>query len=470
MLIARAEVEGAAPLDVRLANGRIEAIGRDLAPRPGEAVLDAAFGALLPGLHDHHLHLFSLAAAAGSLRCGPPQLRSAGQLAIALRDAPDGGDGSWIRGIGYHESVAGDLDRDRLDALVANRPVRIQHRAGSAWLLNSLGVERLGLDAEPGPPGVERDASGRATGRLFRLDGWLRDRLGTRGWPSLAGVSRRLASLGVTGLTDATASNSSAELRAFVRASEAGELLQRLVVMGRPDLPDPARGSVERGAVKLVLDERDLPALEAFAARIAGAHEVERPVAIHCVTLAELWLAAGALRAAGAREGDRIEHASVCPPDAARLLAELRVAVVTQPGLVWERGDAYRVDVEPADRPWLYRLRGLLDAGVPLGAGTDAPFGEPDPWRAMQAAVDRRTVDGAVLGPDERLSPEQALGLFTSSSMAPGSRPRSVEPGARADLCLLDRPWSRARRELARVRVVAAFRDGAEIFRATAES
>jgi len=467
MLITRAEVEGVAPLAVRLANRRIEAIGRDLAPLAGEDVLDAAGGALLPGLHDHHLHLSALAAAMGSVRCGPPQVSGAEQLALALRGA-SGGD--WIRGVGYHESVAGDLDRDRLDALVADRPIRIQHRTGSAWLLNSRGVERLGLDLELGPPGVERDASGRATGRLFRLDGWLRERLRDGGWPSLADVSRRLASRGVTGLTDATAGNSGAELRAFVRASDAGELLQRLVVMGTPDLPDPAHGSVERGAVKLVLDERELPAMDELAARIARAHEAGRAAAIHCVTLAELVLAAGALRASGAREGDRIEHASVCPPDAAHLLAELPVAVVTQPGLVWERGDAYRVDVEPDDRPWLYRLRGLLDAGVPLGAGTDAPFGEPDPWLAMQAAVDRRTRFGAVLGPDERLSPERALGLFTSSATAPGSRPRRVEPGARADLCLLERPWSQVRCELAQSKVVATFRDGVEIFRATAES
>ena len=32
--------------------------------------------------------------------------------------------------IGYHESVAGPLDRDRLDALVPGRPVRVQHRSG----------------------------------------------------------------------------------------------------------------------------------------------------------------------------------------------------------------------------------------------------------------------------------------------------------------------------------------------------
>ena len=73
MLIARAEIDGVAPLDVRIADGRIAEIGRGLARRAGETRLDAGGGALLPGLHDHHLHLFALAAAEASLRCGPPR-------------------------------------------------------------------------------------------------------------------------------------------------------------------------------------------------------------------------------------------------------------------------------------------------------------------------------------------------------------------------------------------------------------
>ncbi|WP_229758442.1 hypothetical protein [Peterkaempfera bronchialis] len=54
--------------------------------------------------------------------------------------------GTWVRGVGYHESVAGPLDRDRLDALVAHRPVRVQHRSGALWILNSAGAALLGLD------------------------------------------------------------------------------------------------------------------------------------------------------------------------------------------------------------------------------------------------------------------------------------------------------------------------------------
>ncbi len=173
--------------------------------------------------------------------------------------------------------------------------------------------------------------------------------------PSLGDVSLRLASFGVTGLTDATAENSSAELRAFVAAAECGELLQRLVVMGRPDLHSPTHPMVEPGALKVLLDENDLPSFEQLQAIIGTAHGESRSVAVHCVTRSELVLAAAAFAAAGARPGDRIEHASVAPPDAVQLVANLPLTVVTQPGFIRERGDAYLVDVEPRDRPWLYR-------------------------------------------------------------------------------------------------------------------
>jgi predicted amidohydrolase YtcJ len=462
VLIARAEIDGSAPIDLRISGGRITEIGCALPRRAGERVLEAEGGALLPGLHDHHIHLMALAVAEVSVRCGPPQVRDIESLASALRSGAERS--GWIRGVGYHESAAGHLDRATLDDLAPDRPVRIQHRSGAMWVVNSAAVDHLGLDRGVDQPGVERDAAGRATGRLFRLDGWLREQLEDGAPPALAQVSLRLASFGVTGLTDATAENSGAELRAFVAAAEGGDLLQHLVVMGRSDLPSPTHGRVERGARKVLLDESDLPSFEQLQGIIETAHGESRPVAVHCVTRSELVLAATAFAAAGPRPGDRIEHASVAPPDAVELLANLPLTVVTQPGFIRERGDAYLVDVEPQDRHWLYRCRGFLRAVVPLGGSTDAPFGDPDPWRAMRAAVDRRTEAGSAIGADEALTPERALALFTSPPERPGAAPRSLAVGGTADLCLLDRPWSAARSMLSSGMVAATIRDGGVIW------
>ena len=80
--------------DVRLAGGLIAEYGPSLRPGPGEEVIDAGGGVLLPGLHDHHVHLRALAAATNSVPAGPPRTRTPADLAERLRAAdaelPDG--------------------------------------------------------------------------------------------------------------------------------------------------------------------------------------------------------------------------------------------------------------------------------------------------------------------------------------------------------------------------------------------
>jgi len=467
VLIRDAEL-GGRRVDCRLAGDRIAEIAEGLARRPGEPVHEAAGGALLPGLHDHHLHLAALAAARASIRCGPPEVRDEAGLAATLAAAAPGADG-WIRGVGYHEHVAGWPDRHRLDAWRSDQPVRVQHRGGAWWLLNGAALARLGLAGPlPGdlPPGVERDPRGRATGRVHRSDVWLRE----RGLPptpiDLPGAADALAARGVAGFTEATPHNGLAELECLRGLRREGRLgpLVRLMGGAELDRADATADGVEVGEHKILLDEIDLPALPRLAARIGVAHAARRAVAIHCVTAAELALAVGALEEAGVRAGDRLEHASVTPDGWLAVLARLGLTVVTQPGFVHERGDDYARDVEPREQPWLYRGASFEREGVALGGGTDAPFGEPDPWRAMQAAVTRRTRAGRRLGPSEALSPERALALFTTAPARPGGPARRVAAGGDASLCLLDRPWSAAREGLAEVRVRATWAAGRRIW------
>lgn len=461
MLIRNAQTQAGTVTDVRIDAARVVEVAANLPARPGENVLDAGGAALLPGLHDHHIHLLAQAAALESLRCGPPEVSTAEQLAQQLSERAQAGPpgaAAWIRGIGYHESVAGDIDRFWLDRVVPHKPVRIQHRSGRLWIINSCGLARL-LSANEAQSTVAQPAADAIeTGRLYDADPWLR--LAGRP-PGLSRVSEQLARFGVTGITDAGARNSHAEYRHFADSSARGELLQKVVVMGDASLDETAEaGAVRRGPTKIYLRESALPSLENLCAAIAHSHAAGRPVAVHCVTEAEAVLTVTALSMAGSRSGDRIEHASVAPPGVLALIAQQALTVVTQPNFVRERGDAYLVDVAAPDRPWLYRGRGFLDAGIALAAGTDAPFGNPDPWLAMQAAVDRRTLGGQVLGATEALSPEQALALFSGDPMAPGQGLTPIAAGMPADLCLLDRPWSVARRDLAAVHVNATIQGG----------
>jgi len=490
VLLREAEVAGRGICDVRIRAGRIAELAPRLAPRPGEPQFGAAGGALLPGLHDHHLHMLALAAAHQSVRCGPPEIADEAALRRALANAkPRRG---WLRGHGYCESVAGELNRWRLDGLAPNAPpLRIQHRSGALWMLNSAALRALGLDsraagfaggargdgkaisdsapaargggAPPDFAGVERDASGRATGRLFRADGWLRARLGPAPPPNLAPVGEALARCGITGVTDATPDNGPEAVALIAAAQKSGALPQRVWWMGGARLP---AGSDGARPLKLLLDDWALPSPDALARRVARAHAAGRPVAIHCVTRAELAVACAAIEQAGPLRGDRLEHAAVAPPELAAWVRRLGLAVITQPNFVRERGDHYLREVAARDQPWLWRCRGWDQLGVPLGGGSDAPFGSPDAWAAMSAATTRRTARGAILGPGEALSPERALRLFTTPPNAPGGAPRPIAPGAPADLCLLRLPWREARESLCATHVRATWRGGEQIWSA----
>jgi predicted amidohydrolase YtcJ len=449
LLIRDVEVDGRPGRSILIRAGTVREIGPPNAVARGvqpDRVIDGGGGAVLPGLHDHHIHLFALAARDDSLWCGPPEVTGAESLVRTLR-AESGArrDRDWIRGVGWDDTVIGWPDRHDLDLAVADRPIRLQHRSGALWVLNSAGLTRLDLDLSTDlPEGLERDAAGAATGRLFGADRWLAERVGG-GPPDLTEVGLALSTNGVTGVTDATAHNGATELDELARQHLDGRLPQRVTAMTAPDV-DHRPDGLGIGPVKIVLTERDLPERRALVEQIATAHESQRAVAIHAASRPTVVYAATALADAGPRAQDRIEHASVVPPDLLRPLARLGVTVVTQPHFLTEHGDRYHRTVDPADRPWLYRGRAFLDAGIPLAAGSDAPVGRPDPFASMAAAMSRRSAQGRVLEASEALEPEEAVALFTGRPEDPGRRPRRVRVGAPADLCLLDRPWSAVRR------------------------
>lgn len=440
MLIRNAEIRDHGLADLRMTGAQIVAIGQ-LAPIDGEPVIDARGGALLPGLHDHHIHLSALAARQASTPCGPPQVNDETELAAAL-SVPGIG---WLRGIGYHESVAGVLDIVTLDRLAPARPVRIQHRSGRMWFFNSAGLDAILAHTAP-PPGLERE-HGRYTGRLFDADLWLREALGSVP-PALGEVSADLARCSVTGLTDMSPSNDPAIARHFAGEQASGALVQHIVMAGGLALGDrDFTADLLTGPAKMHLHEADFPDYDTAVAFVRAAHDQKRAVAVHCATEAELVFALSVIEAGGATPGDRIEHASVAPDELVAWIARLGLAVVSQPHFIEERGDQYRAAIAAADLPQLYRLRAFIDAGVTLAGGSDAPFGSADPWAAMRAAVSRRTRDGHAIGGAEALSPEEALALFLADPLDLSCE-RSIETGRAADLCLLDRPWADARLRL----------------------
>ena len=438
LVIRNVEIEGRAGLGVRVEAGRIVEIGTTLRTALDE--IDGEGGALIPGLIDHHIHVLALAALARSVTLedvrGPAAFKRRVADALASRLT-----GSWLRVTGYHESMAGDLGRDELDALAPRHRLRVQHQTGSLWVLNSQALDAVGADV--GPAVVERDAKGRPTGRIWRGDAWLRAQI-QEDPPDLAAVGRQLIRYGVTALTDASVTTDAAAAGLLARAHCDGALPQRLLLMSGGDLEPPPSGGFSVGPVKVLLDDHDLPPLDDFVRTIERARRRRRAVAVHCVTAAELAITLAAFEVSGTVPGDRIEHGGVIQRKAIAQLRAMGLIVVTQPAFIQERGDRYAAEVESAERRDLYRCASLLAAGVPVAGSSDAPYASPDPWAGIRAAVDRRTRGGLVLGEDERVGPRQALQLYLGAQRAPGGPARRVEVGAAADLCLLAAPLREA--------------------------
>jgi predicted amidohydrolase YtcJ len=443
VLVVNAEVGGRPGLGVRVSAEEILEVGAGLAPRRGEVVLDATGGAVIPGLHDHHVHLRGLLAARLSLdltAAADPGEFDRMLAAAAAAVSP----GRWLRGTGWSEFFAGPLDRHRMDALTGAVPARVQHRSGAMWVLNSAALRRVGAD-DSDATGIERDDRGVPTGRLLRLDGWLRGRLPDGvGLPDdwlragLADYGRQCARLGLTGFTDATPDRAQPDVDEFGRLSADGTFPQRLLLMGPPGLRPPPAGRVTVGPRKVILDDAALPEVGDLAVLAEQTHQQGSALAVHCVTAEQLIVAVAAFERAGAA-GDRIEHASVVPPGYAAKLARLGLTVVTQPGFISARGDDYLREVPAPEQPWLYPCATLARAGTALAAGTDAPFGPQDPWRCVAAAVTRLAPSGRVVGPPERLSPARALRLFLTAADDPG-RLREIRPGNPGDVCVLRTP------------------------------
>jgi predicted amidohydrolase YtcJ len=441
VLVINAEAGGRPGVGVRVSPEAILEVGAGLVARRGEDVLDAAGGAVIPGLHDHHVHLRGLLAARLSV-----DLSGAADPAAFDRmlRAAAGSVGScrWLRATGWSETSAGPLDRHRMDALTGAAPARVQHRSGAMWVLNSAALREVGAD-DSDAPGIERDEHGAPTGRLLRLDGWLRERLPS-GLPGdwlragLAEYGRQCARLGITGFTDATPGRGQPDADSFGRLSADGTFPQRLVLMAPPGLRPPAAARVTLGPRKVILDDAALPEVADLAALADETHRQGSALAVHCVTAEQLIVAVAAFERAGVA-GDRIEHASVVPPGYAERLARLGLTVVTQPGFISARGDDYLREVPAPERPWLYPCATLARAGTALAAGSDAPFGPSDPWRCVAAAVTRRAPSGRVVGRSERLSPARALRLFLTAPEDPG-RLREIRPGHPGDLCVLRTP------------------------------
>ena len=463
---------------VLVKDNRIAWVGdeKDTPSTHADRVIDCAGATLLPGLNDAHIHLLAHAASLRHLDCSQRTVSSIADVQRLLgsrtQTTPTG---QWLRGTGYDEFHLAEKrhpTRHDLDTATPNHLVRLDHRSSHACVLNSRGLREVGITADTPDPidgVILRDETGEPTGLLLEMNSYVSQRMPLPDQSTLhqsvTEASRQLLSWGITSLQDATPGNGLEQWDALLRLTQAGAVRQRLTLMpgihhvqqfAEERLTHNVGGSTMRiGPAKLVvtLTTGALHPPEEEIRRLAHeAHQLGSPVAVHAVEREAIRAVTRALQECDADRStasyrDRIEHCSEATPDVLEQLTDSGITVVTQPGFLYESGERYRAKVPAELQPWLYPLNALRQAGVPLAAGSDAPVASPNPWQGIYAAVTRRDSSGLALHPEQGLSVEEALALWTSGAAYAAGEELNIgmlRPGMLADLVLLDRDVANA--------------------------
>lgn len=438
-----------------LATGAVGA-PRDLGIRAGVLVDDAVSGAeevdlagrlVMPGLWDGHVHMVQW-----SLFRARVDLSSAdsAEQCLALLSEHDGGD-ELLVGQGFRDATWPSLpDEDMVHRVLGDRAaVAISADLHSAWVTGAA-RRLLGL-----PEGSVRLVEGAA----FALEELVSQRQQGQVEELVADACREASGRGVVGITDMEMTWSGP---AWCERSHSGDLGLRVRPAVYPwDLAAVLATGVRSGEV---LDDRGLVTMGPLKAIVdgsltartawisagypdagAGEHGIRSiepaelqdmlarcaqgglECAVHAIGDAALAMVLDAFEATGARGS--VEHAQLAPADSRRRMARLPLVASVQPShLVDDVGAMERL--WPSSTADAFPLRALLDEGVPLRLGSDAPVARLDPWQAIADAVLREGPSGVWHG-EQRISLSEALVASTDSVVAPRA-------GGPADLCVLE--------------------------------
>ena len=173
-------------------------------------------------------------------------------------------------------------------------------------------------------------------------------------------------------------------------------------------------------------------------------HRAGFQVCVHAngdVTIDMVLTAYEKAQAAFPREGirHRLEHCTVVNPDLLRRMKALGCVATPFCTYVYYHGEKLPFYGEER-ASWMFAQRSFLDAGIISTGATDYPPGPFEPLLGIQSCVTRADSTGRVWGPEQRVSVEEALRLYTLHGAYASFEEKekgSIEVGKLADLVVL---------------------------------
>jgi predicted amidohydrolase YtcJ len=502
-------------------NGRIVAIGGDaeIAALKGSktVVIDGKGRRVVPGFIDCHTHMsmggFNLLAV--DLRHTKDPADFTARLAGFAKTRPPGlwlTDGAWD-----HQVWANPIlpTRAMLDPATGDRPTCLSRTDGHMMVCNSRALALAKVTREtPDPPGgvIVRDAAGEPTGVLkdaaMDLIGAVRPaRTLAEVEEALATAVRHAAENGVTSVQDLP--GNTLDLDAWESLRAAGKLTVR--VNYRPSLSEweKARdlrktmkndewlrvggvkgymdGSLGSGTALFFQPYADDPKgtgvyaaeaipLSRLEARVAAADAAGLQVEIHAIgdraNSELLGIFERVAKKNGARDRRfRIEHAQHLRAEDIPRFARLGVIASMQPYHAVDDGRWAEKRIGIGRCRTTYAFRSLEKTGATLVFGSDWDVAPLSPLAGIDAAVNRRTLDGKHPDgwiPEERIAVVDALRAYTSSAAWAAFEEKekgTLTEGKLADFIVLSRDLlSIGRRELDGVKVEVTVVGGRVVF------
>ncbi|MBL0386519.1 amidohydrolase [Tumebacillus sp. ITR2] len=480
---------------IAVREGRILAVGSNADIRLQFAsadaqVIDLDGATVLPGLIDNHLHVSNHGLKLSQLDFS--NVTSAEDMLRLIREwAARAQQDEWVVGIGWNENNFADRHIPtlaELDEAAPHHPIFLTRICNHAFLTNTKGFGRAGVhsnSSDPSDGAYGRDEAGHFTGMIFEnAYRPFRAAIPKMSYDELKSALR----LGVQdALRHGLTSVHTEDLRYLGGWANTWNMYRELIV--GEDLRLRANHLVyyefldefiesgmttgdgdewvNVGAVKMFADGAmggrtalmsfpypDAPHTHGTAilsqdemndiARRAAAHGM--PIAVHAIGDGATDIVLNAMEQNPvATHRHRLIHAQVLRPEQIERMKKF--------------GDSLALDLQPrfvpSDFPWVkeriaehywptsYAWKTLLEAGLLCGGGSDAPIEPIEPLLGIHAAVTRRkpneTHEG--YGPEQKLSIEQALHLFTIGGTY-ATREEDVKgtitAGKFADLTILD--------------------------------
>jgi predicted amidohydrolase YtcJ len=490
---------------VAIRGGNVIAVGtaREIAAYRGAStkVIDAEGKLVLPGFTDCHIHF--LEGSVGLLRVHLEEAKSIAEIQAIVKDfAAQHPKEPWILGRGWTYptfGAAGLPDKKILDEIISDRPVYLTAFDGHTAWANSKALELAGITRNtPNPPTgiIVRDANGDATGtikedadsiikkviplssREERLDAL---RAGMHE-ANKVGLVRVISAANV-GLDASDFEN--AEL--YAELQKKGEQTVRLYFAYEVDPPALTSENVKKveeararyhddwisaGAIKFFMDG----VIESHTAAMLTPYSddpsqmgslfwdpVKYKQAVQELDRRGFQIFTHAIGDLGVRTAldgyenaakvnhtkdarPRIEHIETISAQDIPRFGQLGVIASFQPLHAYPDEDTLKVwarnaGAERAQRAWAWNS--IQKSGGKLAFGSDWPVVTLNPWRGVQNAMTRQTLEGDPPGgfvPGERISLEDAIRAYTLGAAFAGRREKtegSLEVGKVADLIVL---------------------------------